>query len=282
MSISLNRRDFLAASSAAIAGTLSLPLQSCVGADERFAGLPIGIQSYSLRKFPLAEAVRHIKGLGIHHVEFYGAHLPIDASADQIADTKATLQAADIQLNAHGVNSFSGNHEANRRAFEFAKRAGIKNITANPERDSFDSLDQLCEEFGIRICIHNHGPDALYDKLTDVTSAVKDHHELIGACIDTGHVLRSDEDPIHWIRELGPRVFALHIKDVAERTKRTHDVIIGTAHLDVVEMFRALREINFPADGSLSLEYESNPDNPIDDIAQCFAVAAEAIEKASG
>ena len=51
-------------------------------------------------------------------------------------------------------------HEANRRWFEFAKKAGIKSISANPSEDSFDSLDKLCEEYQIRIAIHNHGPGA--------------------------------------------------------------------------------------------------------------------------
>ena len=51
--------------------------------------------------------------------------------------------------------------------------------------------------------------------------------------------------------------------------------------LDVVGVFKALKKIKFPADGSLSLEYESYPDNPIDDMKQCLAVARDAIAKAS-
>jgi hypothetical protein len=42
-----------------------------------------------------------------------------------------------------------------------------------------------------------------------------------------------------------------------------------------------LRKIDFPADGSISLEYEANPQNPIDDIEQCLGVAREAIAKAA-
>ena len=102
-----------------------------------------------------------------------------------------------------------------------------------------------------------------------------------GACVDTGHVLRSNEDPVKWIHELGPRVFGLHIKDVAEKQDRTHDVIIGKGHLDVVGLFKALRQIKFPADGALSLEYEANPMNPIDEMKACLEVAREAIAKSA-
>ncbi len=43
--------------------------------------------------------------------------------------------------------------------------------------------------------------------------------------------------------------------------------------------FKALKEIKFPADGDLALEYESNPANPVEDMKQCLVVAREAIAK---
>ena len=273
----LTRRTFLQASALSATGLALQP--HIASAEETFQGWPVGIQSYTLRKFPVADAIRHIQGLGLHNVEMFNAHLPLDASSDQIRQMLATLNRAHIHLRAHGVNGFTANDEENRKVFEFAKAAGIRNITANPQPDSFDSLDRLVDEYDIRVCIHNHGPDALYDTLEDVTSAVKGRHQNIGACIDTGHTIRSAEDPVHWVRELGPRVFALHIKDVAEQKKRTHDVIIGTSFLDLEGLFGALQEIGFPSDGSISLEYESSPDNPIDDVKQCLAAAAEAIDK---
>jgi sugar phosphate isomerase/epimerase len=277
-----DRRTFLkglaAVSASAALGHTSRP--SVLGAESRFGRWPIGIQSYSLRKFPVDEALRHVEGLGLHNLEFFSGHFPLDASDEQIDQMIATLRRAQISLRAHGVNSFTADDAKNRAVFEFAKKAGIRNITANPEPDSFDSLDRLVDEFDIRICIHNHGPGALYDTLDNVTQAVQGRHKHIGACIDTGHTLRSNGDPVEWVKALGPRVFALHLKDVAEKTARTHDVVIGSAHLRLVELFRALNDVGFPDDGSISLEYESNPDNPIDDIKQCLVAATEAISQA--
>lgn len=279
-SFALNRRRWLASSAAAGATLLSMPLlRAADKGDDGFKGWPIGAQSYSLRNFNLEETVRHLQGMGLHYVEFYSKHLAVDATPDVMATTLATLKKAEIQLNAHGVSGFTKDHEANRKVFAFAKRAGIKNITANPELDSFDSLDKLVAEYNIRICIHNHGPDALYDSIKSVHDAVKDHHPLIGACVDTGHFIRSKEDPVKAVRELGKRVFALHIKDEEKQEKRSHNVVIGKGHLDVVGMFKALKKIDFPADGAISLEYEANPENPIDDMRQCIAVAKESIGK---
>ena len=283
----LSRRRFVAIAAAAAAGATVFDVPAILRGrglaadDDPYGGFPMGAQSYSLRNFNTLEAVRHIQGMGLHFVEFYSKHLDPAATDEQIESTKKLLAEAEITLNAHGVNGFTKDHEANRRLFEFARRAGIRNITANPEPDSFDSLDKLVAEFDIRIAIHNHGPGALYDKIDDVNRAVDGRHKWIGACVDTGHFLRSKEDPVKAVHELGPRVFALHVKDEAKQEANSHNVVIGTGHLDVVELFRALRTIKFPADGSLSLEYEANPDNPIDDMKQCLEVAREAIAKSA-
>ena len=42
-----------------------------------------------------------------------------------------------------------------------------------------------------------------------------------------------------------------------------------------------LRQIKFPADGALSLEYGGNPMNPIDDMKACLEIAREAIAKSA-
>jgi sugar phosphate isomerase/epimerase len=281
MSTNIDRRGFLKGV-AAVSASLTVAgvaRREAAAADDRFGRWPIGIQSYSLRKFPVEEAIRHVQGLQLHNLEFFSGHFPLNATDDQIQQMLATLRTNQIQLRAHGVNGFTADHQANRAIFEFAKKAGIRNITANPEADSFDSLDRLVDEYDIRICIHNHGPRALYDTLDDVTTAVHRRHKNIGACIDTGHTLRSNEDPIQWVKSLGPRVFALHLKDVAQKTAQTHDVVIGTAHLRLVDLFKSLQDAGFPEDGSISLEYESNPDNPIDDIKQCLGAASEAISR---
>jgi len=224
MQTPLARRTFLGLASAACLAPLTTPGQRLLAAEpaggkDPYRGWPIGVQSYSLRKFDLAEALRHIQGLGLRHVEFYPRHFDPAAGGEQIKEMAAVLKQANLAISAHGVNGFSADQDANRRLFEFARAAGIRNITANPTPDSFDHLDELVEEFDIRICIHNHGPDALYDGLESVAKAVDGRHRLIGACIDTGHVLRSKEDPVAWVKELGPRVFAMHLKDVAERRR---------------------------------------------------------------
>ena len=273
----MQRRQMLAAAAAAGVSLFDIPGVSA--AEDPFKGLPIGIQSFSLRGYNLLEATRHIQGMGLYFVEFYPDHVPKEIDAEGLSNLQNLLKKAEITIAAHGVWSFNNNHEFNKSIFDFAKRLGIKCLTANPAPDSFDSLDKLVAEYKIRVAIHNHGPDALYDKIDSVVDAVKDHHPLIGACVDTGHFIRSKEDPVEAVLKLNKRVFALHIKDEAKMEKVSHNTIIGEGHLDVVGIFKALKKIKFPVDGSIALEYEANPQNPIDDIKQCIEVAKDAIAK---
>lgn len=283
--MSLSRRRFavLSAAAAAGAGLFDLPrvfaAANLQDKKDPFGGFPVGAQSYSLRNFDTRECVRHLQGLGLHYVEFFSKHLDPKASDEQIAETLELLKKADIKLSGHGVHGFSKDDAANRKLFEFAKKVGVKTITANPTADAFDSLDKLCAEFNIRIAIHNHGPGQLYDKIESVAKAVKDRHPLVGACVDCGHFLRSEEDPVKAIRDLGPRVFGVHLKDDVAIGRGSKNVILGKGKLDVVGVFKALKEIKFPADGCLSLEYEAKPENPVEDMAACIEVAKEAIAK---
>ena len=59
--------------------------------------------------------------------------------------------------------------------------------------------------------------------------------------------------------------------------KKTEGVILGQGHLDVPAVFAALDQVGFPKDGALSLEYEKNPDSPLNDIRQCVAIARNAM-----
>jgi inosose dehydratase len=287
MFASLSRRRFLALSAAAAAGAtwFDAPrvLRAAGLADEKdaFGGFPVGVQSYSLRNFETPEVIRHLQGMGVHYAEFYGKHLDPKATGEKIAETLKLLEGAKIKLAGHGVHGFTKDHEKNKALFDFAKKAGVKVITANPEKDAFDSLDKLVAEYDIRIAIHNHGPNALYDKLSDTAEAIKGRDKRIGACVDCGHYLRSGEDPVKCVLELSDRVYGVHIKDEKETgTPKSANVVIGKGHLDVVGLFKALKQVKFPADGALSLEYEANPANPIDDMKACLEVAKEAIAKA--
>ncbi|HVC93022.1 MAG TPA: sugar phosphate isomerase/epimerase family protein [Pirellulales bacterium] len=275
---SLSRRSFLR-TAAGTAGCALVGRTRSASAEDKPGGFLLGIQSYSLRHYDVAKALQHVHEFGLHGVEFFGGHFSHESSPEQIDAMKRRCAELDIKILGHGVNGFGKDHDANRKFFEFARRAGIRNLSADPSEDAFDSLDKLVAEYDIRIAIHNHGPGARYDKIADVLGAVKGRHKNIGACADLGHYIRSGEDPVKAITLLEGRLFGIHLKDFAEPRGDAPGVILGKGQLDVEEVFKALKKVKFPADGCLSLEYEEHPEDPLADIRECLAIATAAAKK---
>jgi len=272
----VSRRSFLAASAAACG---SAAIARLAAAKDPLP-LTLGIQLYSLRGFPVDQALDHAKALGLTQVEFYPGMFPITDDSAAIAAMKQKLADRGLTISAHGVNRFTKDAAANRKLFAFAKAAGVKTITADPDPDSFTSLDELVKEFDIRVAIHNHGPKHRYNKALDVLGAIEKHDQRIGACADLGHFIRSGERPTEVIRLLKGRLYGIHLKDFAEMQDRTKGVILGKGHLDVPAVMEALVAVGFPADGALSIEYEENPKDPLADLKECVAVARAALGQA--
>ena len=272
------RRSFLTAAGAAAAtGVAALSPLGRLAAAASANNLNLGVQLYSLRGYKVDEALRHARDLGFKFVEFYPGMYPLNADATAIDAMKKQLADLGLTISAHGVNRFTKDAVANRKMFEFAKAAGIRTFGADPDPDSFASLDELVKEFDIRVAIHNHGPTHRYNKAIDVLQAVEKYDSRIGACADLGHFLRSGERPVEVIRLLKGRLYGIHLKDFAEMQDKTKGVILGKGHIDVPAVMAALIAVDFPADGALSIEYEESPQNPLADIKACEQAARQAI-----
>jgi sugar phosphate isomerase/epimerase len=259
----VSRREFLIRSAA------SVPLLAAISTEVKAMnqqGLQIGSQSYSFREFDFAGSLKCLKELGLDQMEFCSVHFPPNAEDPNFGKVKETLQTAGVKVPCFGVEGFSADAAANRKKFEFAKALGVSFLTADPTPDSFDNLDKLVEEFGIKIAIHNHGPKARYDKVADTLKAVEKHHPSIGACIDTGHSIRSGEKPHEVILALGKRVHSLHLKDWKQGGE---EQIIGEGDLDLLAVAKALKSIGFS--GPLMFEYENSPKNPVPDMKKGLA-----------
>ena len=278
----MNRRTFLAASAAS---TATLLASRGFAADQ--LGFGLGVQTYTFRDFDLEGALKRIQALGLKRGEFFSKHIPANSSPEKIKTILAVCKEYDVAPVGFGVSGFSKNHDANKKLFDFGAALGLKYLSADPDPDSFDSLDKLCEEYKIAIAIHPHGPAGggklhRWYSAEIIMKAVKDHNKLIGSCLDTGHLIRSAQlgeklDPAEQVRIMGDRNFAMHLKD--HDNKRKTDVVFGdpTGALDVAGVFKALQEVKFT--GTVSIEYEANPSNPSPDMEKCVAYVNDTIKK---
>ncbi len=280
MSQQLNRRDFLQAGTAGVAALTLSRVSFAADANDPYLGLKMGIQSYSLREFNAVEALEHTKALGLKYWEAYSKHVPMGSLPNHIQTQKTMLGKAGVTLIAYGVVPFDGNENAARERFEFAKAMGIKSLSAdpNPDKQTFDLLDKLVAEYDVAIAIHNHGPSHRYNKISDVEKVVKDRHPKIGACVDTGHYLRSDEDPVEAVQRFGKRVFGVHLKDVKSLPNGEKQFkIAGEGDLKVTELLKALKALKY--EYCVAIEYEENAKNPLPDIEACLKHVRECAAK---
>ena len=276
----LSRRDLLA-----VAGALALGSRATLGSaaspaarlEGDYGPFKVGLQSYSLRHFKTAEALAKTKALGLHYWESYSAHTnPDPAKAESY---KAQTAEAGVRVAGFGVSGFSKNHDANRKFFEFGKAMGVDYLSADPDHDNatFESLDKLVAEYGIAIGIHPHGPGAKWDKIDQIFGAVKDHHEKIGICLDTGHLLRSNQDPVHAVEVFGKRIYGVHLKDVKGAKTFT---ILGDGDLKLDSLLQALAKQKY--NYCMALEYEESEANPIPDIEKCLQAIKNALDTVKG
>lgn len=268
----LDRREFLAGTTAGLAGlAVGGGCGDNTGRFGRFTAM-LSIQTWTFRQFPIDVALDWVDQLGFARVELGSNHFSSTAADAAVDAMRAAIAARGLECVTAGLELPTADAAANRHLFEYARRLGLRTLLVDPTADSFTSLDALVAEFDVRAGIHNHGPGTRYPLIADVLAAVAGHDPRIGSILDTGHCLRSGEDPVDAIHRLAGRLYGLHLKDVATATADAPDVILGHGALDVEGVLVALRDVGVPADASLSIEYEANPDAPYDDVAAALAL----------
>jgi sugar phosphate isomerase/epimerase len=268
------RRDWLRSSAQA---SLALALgHSLASASDRtrvdgpYGPFKMGIQSYSLRNFKLPEALQKTKDLGLGYWESFSSHIPTDEA--QASRNRSLAADYGVKVTGYGVIGFTKDHDANRKLFDFGKALGISYFSADPAADAFDSLDKCVAEYQIGIGIHNHGPGHKYARISAIMDAVKDHDKRIGCCIDTGHFLRSKEDPVEAAHVFKGRIYGVHLKDVKNTTEF---VVLGKGDLRLSALLKELADQKY--EQCLALEYEEKPEDPMADIEACLAAVRKAL-----
>ena len=261
------------------------------------ADLPVrlGIASYTFRNFDSQSLlIDFVKQLRTPLLNLKSVHLPMTSQDVVVAPPKtatpaakaappamiplnlvaaqaAAYRAAGFTLTAAGNITFDKDDDADiRPKFEYLKVAGIPIAVCAPTHENLPRLEKFVKEYDIKLAIHNHGPeDKNFPSPFDVLAAVKNLDPRIGLCMDLGHSLRAGADVVAAIHAAGPRLYDLHIKDLADASAKESQVAVGQGVMPVRAVFEALIDTHYT--GNVDLEYEIFPKDPMPGVLESFA-----------
>ena len=229
-------------------------------------GFGLGMAGYTFREFTIEQAIEMMKRVNVSNVSLKDFHLPYDSTGEKISQVFQQFQGAGITVYTLGV-IYMKSKEFVDQAFNYAKMAGVNMIVGAPDYELLDYVEEKVKSTGIRLAIHNHGPDnPLYPNATDIWEHVRNRDERMGICIDIGHTTRDGQDPSADIERYIKRIFDMHIKDVDQASKEGKTVEIGRGIIDIPKVIATIRRMGYS--GLCSLEFEKDMKDPLAGIAE--------------
>ncbi len=249
-----------------------------------YDGWRLGVQAWSFNRFTFFEAVDKTQQLGLNWIQAYpgqrvapdiDARMGHDLPEDIRQAIREKLADSNVRMVAFGVVGIPGNEAEARRLYEFARDMGIEVLVSEPPADRFDLIDKLCQEYEIKLAIHNHPKPTRYWHPDNVLEALDGRSKWIGVSADVGHWRRSALDPVECLKRLEGRIYDVHMKEVD--TNLGHDVVWGTGQGWTRPILEELHRQGYQ--GLFAAEYEHSWDNNVPLIRQSVAyfndVAAE-------
>jgi sugar phosphate isomerase/epimerase len=252
MKQSFTRRNFVQSGALVAAACAASSAVASFAEPRQATGLPspirLGLASYTFRNFTRAQLLGFMKQLSLTDLNAKDVKDHLPANPTEEATALADYVAAGIKLHAAGTITFAKDEDDDIRSkFEYCKRAGINVIVAGgPAPGTLPRIEKFVKEYDIRIAIHNHGPeDKQWPSPLDVLKAVKNMDPRMGCCIDVGHAVRAGTDIVEAIHAAGPRLFDMHMKDLANFESKESQVAVGDGLMPVHEIFKALIAIRY-------------------------------------
>lgn len=275
----LPRRTFLQLSAAALPFALAgerlgaaqnTPASTPPSMPARAAALKLGVASISLRDLSVPAVIGVLKQLEIGYISIHGAHASFEKdTAEKCGAVAKQFRDAGIEVATSSVVNLPNDEAAVRRAFDNARAGGLTLMTCKPALDALPLVERFVKETGIRLAVHNHGPeDKVYPSPYDVLKAIERYDTRIGLCLDVGHSMRAGVDSAKVIREAAPRIYDVHLKDSFAFPGSATDIPteVGRGRMDIKSIIAALVEVKYA--GVAAFEYERVGTNPMIGVAE--------------
>lgn len=229
--------------------------------DEEEDLFKVGIAGYTFVKFKLKPSLEMTERVDVHYLCIKDFHLPLDSTLEQIRDFLALLKARKIV--GYGVGPIYMSSEAEvDKAFDYAKRIGVKLIVGVPEHELLPYVEKKVREYDFHYAIHNHGiEDKRYPSVKSIYAKIKNLDTRIGICHDIGYSAQMGFDPASVTLKYGHRIYEMHIKDMTKGSAEGIDCVIGRGIVNFPSLIKALRKTKY--NGKCSIEMASADPLPV-------------------
>jgi sugar phosphate isomerase/epimerase len=249
------------------------------------AGVEIGVQSYTYRKFTIEQMIAEMQKVGLSSVELWNGHLdPMKTSEAEFKAVKKKFDDAGIHVSAYCVNfPKDAGDEYLDRGYNGALLLGTHVMTASVQKVIVPRLDEWSQKYKIKMGLHNHwfGEEWYkgdrtqeFETPEDFLNLFKATSKYMNANLDIGHFAAGGYDPVTFFREHHDRIVSLHVKDRDRDAKRTNRRF-GQGATPVAEVMKVAREVKFKY--AANLEYEIEENNPTPGLLDAFNYVKRAL-----
>jgi len=230
-------------------------------------GVPeLGLASYTTREFSLDATIQMAQRVNLKHLGLKNFHLALDASEADCKAAGAKIRAAGIDFYSAGVIYMNKKEEVDQ-AFSYARACDIHTIVGVPSYDLLTYTEEKIKQYNIMVAIHNHGPgDTVYPTVPGIYEKIAKMDKRMGICMDIGHVVRLDRDPVAELKQCFDRILDIHIKDEDKRTAEGEAIEIGRGVIDIPGFLKELIRLEYH--GIVAFEFEKDPKDPLPGLAE--------------
>ncbi len=221
------------------------------------------------------EMLAEVKALGFASIDLWGAHLNWQwATLHHVETAKKLLAKHGLAVRSY-ASWVMGGPENLHAACRLCAALDIPYFVGNCEMLATDRATAVAimREHGVGCAFENHPETSTAEVLARIGAGDED---VVGVGLDTGWCATAKWDALAAVKDLAPRLFAIHLKDVkAPRKEKTGLEFIDRGHEtcragDGIVPMRAiveyLRAIGFR--GSIGIEHEPETFDPREEIRQ--------------
>lgn len=247
----------------------------------------------SYHTYSLDEALQGIAAAGFKYVELsavegWTEHVPLDATAAQVAEIQQKMAALGLQpasLSGHSDLTTAHGLAVGKQAVDLCGKFGLTilntaiggHYSENEDKDAFmrhiHELADYAAARGVTISLEVHG-DIMASGALSAPLIAQIGRPNVGINYDTANcVFYGDVQAVDDLRAAAPHLVHVHLKDKIGGKKEWNFPAVGEGEVDFAGILKILNEVGYSGPLSVEIEFAGLPWPPLAEVNRSMAVS---------